>query len=70
MMPNIQKHHSIQFNHSFICRSTVIDTNLPTEIKQKQNIHRFTTHVKKILQRTIRHSIDKEDYICILTGTS
>ena len=47
MMPNIQKHHSIQFNRSFICRSTVIYTNLPTEIKQKQNIHRFTTHVKK-----------------------
>ena len=46
-MPNIQKHHSTQFNHSFICRSTVIYTNLPTEIKQNQNIHRFTTHVKK-----------------------
>ena len=47
MTPNIQKHHSKQFNRSFICRSTVIYTNLPTEIKQKQNIYRFTTHVKK-----------------------
>ena len=47
MTPNIQKHHLIQFNCSFICRSTVIYTNLPTEIKQKQNIYRFTTHVKK-----------------------
>ena len=47
MMPNIQKHHSTQFIRSFICRSTVIYTNLPTKIKQKQNINRFTTHVKK-----------------------
>ena len=47
MTPNIQKHHSTQFNRSFICRSTVIYTNLPTEIKLKQNIHRFTTLVKK-----------------------
>ena len=49
MTPNIQKHHLIQFNRSFICRSTVIYTNLPTEIKQKQNIYRFTTHVKNII---------------------
>ena len=47
MTPNIQKHHSTQFNHSFICRSTVIYTNLPNAIKQKQNIRGFITHVKE-----------------------
>ena len=47
MMPNIQRHQSTQFNCSFICRSTVIYTNLPNAIKQKQNIHRFITHIKK-----------------------
>ena len=47
MMPNIQKHHSTQFNCSFICRSMVIYTNLPNVIKQKQNICGFITNIKK-----------------------
>ena len=47
MTPNIQKHHSTQFNRSFMCRSTVIYTNLPNAIKQKQNIRGFITPIKK-----------------------
>ena len=47
MMPNVQKHHSTQFNRSFICRSMVIFTNLPNAIKQKPNICVFVNNVKK-----------------------
>ena len=45
-MLNVQKHHSTQFNRSFICRSMVIFTNLPNAIKQKCNIHGFVNNVK------------------------
>ena len=46
MTPNVQKHHSTQFNHSFICRSMVIFTNLPNSIKMKTNTHGFVKSVK------------------------
>ena len=46
MMPNVQKHHSTQFNRSFICKGMVIFTNLPNAIKQKPNICGFITNIK------------------------
>ena len=46
MMQNVQKHHLTQFNHSFICRSMVIFTNLPNSIKLKTNIRGFVNSIK------------------------
>ena len=44
--PNIQKHHSVQFNKSFICRSLSAYMSLPCIIIQKPSLTSFTRGVK------------------------
>ena len=49
MTPNIQKHHSTQFNPSFICRSTVIYTNLPNAINENKIFVDLSPMLKNII---------------------
>ena len=44
---NIQKHHSVKFNKSFLCKSVILYTKLPQSLKSKPTLKSFTYCTKK-----------------------
>ena len=46
---NIQKHHSVQFNKSFLCKSVALYTKLLQIVKAKSSFKSFTISAKKYI---------------------
>ena len=52
-IPNVQKHTAQVFNRSFLCRSLVEYSKLPTELKSKKE--------KKIFERKLKHYLTSSE---------
>ena len=50
--PNIQKHTTIEFNHSILCKGLTVYNGLPVRLKEQPTLKRFTKEVKKHLMST------------------